>query len=84
MFHIKGSTFHKNRHLFLIQERFGKLIYSFNTIIKCGIWQPVKFQLVSRFELDQIWNDFFYRISELFLATLIQRYDKTRFICDPV
>ena len=33
----------------IIQERFDKLIYSINTIIKCGIWQPVKFQLVSRF-----------------------------------
>ena len=27
-------------------------------IIKCGIWQPVKFQLVSHFELDKKWNDF--------------------------
>ena len=27
------------------------------------------------FELDQKWNDF-YRISELMLPTLIQRYDK--------
>ena len=32
-----------------IQERFNKLIYGINTIIKCGIWQPVKFQLVSCF-----------------------------------
>ena len=31
-----------------IQERFNKLIYGINTIIKCGISQPVKFQLVSR------------------------------------
>ena len=33
------------------------------------------------FELDQIWNVFFffYRISELMLATLIQRYDKKSF-----
>ena len=28
----------------LIQEKFNKLIYSINTIKKCGIWQPVKFQ----------------------------------------
>ena len=34
---------------FFIQERFNKLIYSINTIIKCGIGQPVKFQLASRF-----------------------------------
>ena len=45
-----------------IQERFRQLIYSINTIIKCGIWQPV-------FELDQKWNDF-YRISELMFATI--------------
>ena len=32
-----------------IEERFNNLIYSTDTIIKCGIWQPVKFQLVSRF-----------------------------------
>ena len=57
---------------FIIQERFNKLIYSMNTIIKCGTWQPVKFQLVCRF-----WNEMiFYRISELMLPTLIQRYDK--------
>ena len=41
-----------------IQERFNKLIYGMNTIIKCGTWQPVKFQLVSRSWLDQKWNDF--------------------------
>ena len=41
-----------------IQERFNKLIYSINTITKYGIWQPVKFQLVSFFEPDQKWNDF--------------------------
>ena len=35
-------------------------MYGIITIIKCGIWQPVKFQLVSRF-----WNEIiFYRISE--------------------
>ena len=45
---IKGLIFLKNRHFF-IQERFDKLIYGINTIIKYGIWQPVKFQLVSRF-----------------------------------
>ena len=43
---LKGSTFLKNRH-FINQERFNKLIYGINTIIKCGTWQPVKFQLVS-------------------------------------
>ena len=54
---LKGSIFLKNRH-FIIQERFHKLIYG-NTIIKCGIWQPVKFQLVSRSWTDLKWNDFF-------------------------
>ena len=28
------------------------VIYGINTIIKCGTWQPVKFQLVSR-----SWNE---------------------------
>ena len=55
------------------------MIYSINTIIKCSIWQPVKFQLVSLF-LNWIKNDiFFYRISELMLATLSQRYNKKSF-----
>ena len=36
----------KNRH-FNIQGGFNKLIYRIYTIIKCGTWQPVKFQLVS-------------------------------------
>ena len=36
-------------------------------------------------ELDKKWNDFFYRISELLLATLIQRNDKkNHFIFDLV
>ena len=44
-----------------MQERFNKLIYGINTIIKSGAWQPVKFQLISR-----SWNEMiFYRISEL-------------------
>ena len=43
---VKGSIFYKKRH-FLLQERFSKLIYGINTIIKCGTWQPVKFLLVS-------------------------------------
>ena len=50
-------------------------MYVINTIIKCGTWQPVKFQSVSRF-----WNEIsFYGISELMLPTLIQRYDKKSF-----
>ena len=32
---IKGYIFLKNRH-FIIQERFTKLIYGINKIIKCG------------------------------------------------
>ena len=82
---FKGSIFLKNSH-FLFHERFNKLIYGTNTIIKCGIWQPVKFQLVSCFRTglkwkneNQKWNYFFYRISELVLATLIQWYNKKSF-----
>ena len=37
----------KNRH-FINQDRINKLIYGINTIIKCGTWQSVKFQLASR------------------------------------
>ena len=71
---IKGSIFLKNRH-FIIQERFNKLIYCINTIIKWGTWQPVKFQLVSC-----SWNGMiFHRISELMLPTLIQRHNKKSF-----
>ena len=33
---LKGAIFLKNRH-FIIQERFGELIYGINTIIKCDI-----------------------------------------------
>ena len=67
---LKDSIFLKNRH-FIIQERFNKLIYGIDTITKCGTWQPVKFQLVSH-----SWNEMiFYRIFELLLPTLIQRYD---------
>ena len=65
--YIKGSIFLKNRH-FIIQERLDKLIYGIDTIIKCGTWQPVKFQFVS-----PSWNEMiFYHISELLLPTLIQ------------
>ena len=32
---LKGSIFLKNS-IFIIQERFEKLIYGINTIIKCG------------------------------------------------
>ena len=64
----------------LIQERFNKLIYSINTIIKCGIWQPVKNSVNLYF-----WNwikmkQIFYHISELMLASLIQSKDKNHFI----
>ena len=44
-FSINRSIFPQNRD-FIIQERFNKLIYGINTIIKCDTWQPVKFQLV--------------------------------------
>ena len=68
---VKGSIFLKNRH-FIIQEKFNKLIYGINTIIKCGTWQPVNFQLASC-----SWNEMiFYHISQLMLPILIQRYNK--------
>ena len=71
---VKGSIFLKNRH-FIIQESFNQMTYGISIIIKCGTWQPVKIQLVSR-----SWNEMiFYRISELTLPTLIQRYDKKSF-----
>ena len=73
-FQLKGSIFPKNWH-FIIQEKFNKLIYGIYTIIKRDTWQPVKFQLVSH-----SWNEMiFYRISELMLPTLIQRYYKKSF-----
>ena len=71
---VNGAISLKNSH-FIIQESFNKLIYAIKTIVKCGIWQPVKFDLVSR-----SWNEMiFYRISELMLPTLIQIYDKKHF-----
>ena len=69
---LKCCIFLKNRH-FIIQERFNKLTYGINTI--CGIWQPVKFQLVNWIKNETIFN----RISELMLATSVQRYDKISF-----
>ena len=42
---VKGSIFLKNRHV--LSKKVS--INSINTIIKCGIWQPVKFQFVSHF-----------------------------------
>ena len=65
-FSEKGSTlkcfiFLKNR--LFIQERFTELINDINTIIKCDIWQPVKFLF------NWIKNEIiFYRFSELMLA----------------
>ena len=39
---------------------------------------------VSLLILNWIKSDFFYRVPELMLATLIQRYDKNHLIFDPV
>ena len=65
--------------IFFIQERFNKLIESINTIIKCGILQPLKFQLSLSY-LIWINNEMiFYCVSELILATLIQSYDNKSF-----
>ena len=61
------------------QQRFDKLIYSINTIIKhltaCKISVGLSF-------LN--WNVFFYRVPDLMLPPLIQRYDKNHFIFDPL
>ena len=73
---IKSSILLKNRH-FIIQERFNELIYGINTIIKYSTCKI----LVSLSFLKR--NDF-YRIFELMLPTLIQKYDKSHFIFDPV
>ena len=43
------APYSSKAHSIFIQERFNKLIYSINTIINWGIWQPVKNQLVSLF-----------------------------------
>ena len=40
--------------IFFIQQRFDKSIYGINTIIKWGIWQPVKFQLVNWIKTEMI------------------------------
>ena len=56
-FVTKSSTFLKNRH-FIIQERFNELICCVKTIIKCGVWQPVKFLIVSR-----SWNEMIFIVS---------------------
>ena len=44
-----------------IQERFNKLIYSIYTIIKCGIRQPVKFQLDFHFWTGSKMKWFYFR-----------------------
>ena len=70
---VKGSIFLKNRHFFFSQERFNKLIYGIDTIIKCGIWQPVKFQLISHFWSGSKMKWFllyFYCISEIILVLI--------------
>ena len=51
-FCIKGSISQKKKKKkkkkkidTFVSEKFNKLIYGINTIVKCGIWQPIKFQL---------------------------------------
>ena len=58
-FLILKAPYSSKIDIFFIQERFNKLIYSINTILKCGIWQPVKFKLVSRFWTGSKMNWFF-------------------------
>ena len=44
---FEGSIYLKNRHFLSKKELINWYIYGINMIIKCGIWEPVKFQLVS-------------------------------------
>ena len=74
-FVTKGSIFLKKRHVISKKGLINWYMVLIQTIIKCGSWQPVKFQLVSCSRNEMI----FYRISELMLPTLIQRYDKKSF-----
>ena len=58
---------------------YDDMIYTISTIIKCGIWQPVKNSLSLSF-LNWIKTEMiFYGISEFMLPTLIQRYNKKSF-----
>ena len=51
---IKKAYFtYSSKKDILIQDRFNKLIYGINTIVKYGIWHPVNFLSVFCFELDQ-------------------------------
>ena len=49
---VNGSILLKNRR-FIIPKSFNELIYGINTIIKCGIRQPVKFKLLKLAALIQ-------------------------------
>ena len=46
--HLKGTIFLKNRHFFY-PRKIWQIDKYFLYDHKCGIWQPVKFQLVSGF-----------------------------------
>ena len=73
---FKASISLENRH-FIIQERFKKLIYGIWYYYNHKMWHLTACKIsVSLSYLK--WNDF-YRISELMLPTLIQRYDKNPF-----
>ena len=84
---IGSIRFLNNRH-FIIHERFNKLIYGIDTIMKCGSRQPVKFSKSFVFVMKCFFIvplKIFYRTSELMLPTLIQRYDKNIIsVFDPV
>ena len=56
---------------------FNKLIYAVNTIIKSGIWQPVKFHVDSR-----SWNEMYYFLSYfwIFVANINLESDKKKII----
>ena len=69
LIYLEGFNFPQNRHFVFIQERFNKLVYSINMIIKSGILHPVKFQLVTHVWTGSNNEMIFYRISKLMLAT---------------
>ena len=72
---LKARYPSKNRH-FIIQERFNKLIFGINTVII--MWHITVYNI--SVSLSFLKWYVFYRVSELMLPTLIQRYDKKSFI----
>ena len=78
VFVMQLKTPYTSKTDFFIQESFNKLIYRTDTIIKCGIWQPIKFQLVNLiknemiFFLSYFWIKFRETIKKKNIPCLIQ------------